>query len=91
MKLTGEDARAVVCEDHEDWSIVVDEQIINHGRWSLICEIIARHKPSNRCYRFNFSRGATEQQDEQPFEYEDSVEVPEVKLVERVVKVWEEV
>lgn len=90
MKLTGDEARDIVWEDHEDWE-QIEAYPTGSGRWSIWQEGIFLHKPTGKYYQFNWSFGATEQQDESPFEYEEEVEPVEVVQVEKVVKVWEAV
>lgn len=69
---------------------VVDEQIVGHSRWSIEYEQIFEH--GGKFYRTSFSKGATEYQDEQPYEYdEDKIECQEVVPVEKVVTVYENI
>ena len=89
MKLTREEAQSIVYEDLEDWK-TVETNIVDSSRWSIIYESIFEHIPSGKFYLMSYSVGATEQQDEQAFEYEDPEPV-EVHQVEKVVKVWEPV
>lgn len=49
-------------------------------------EIVFEHE--GKFYRATYSVGATECQDEAPWEYEDKVLCEEVKQVEKLVKVW---
>jgi hypothetical protein len=51
---------------------------------------IFKHIASEKFYRLCWSVGATEQQDEQPFEY-DEPEPVEVEQVEELIKVWKTV
>lgn len=87
MKLTGEEARNIVYEDNDDWN-VIEENIVDTSRWSIIKESVCLHLPTNKYYMFKYSIGATEEQDERPFEYEDVVEPIEVQQIEKVVKAW---
>jgi hypothetical protein len=66
-----------------------ENRIIDNSRWSISHEIIFEHE--GKFYQTYYSVGATEQQDESPWEYEDEVECVEVQQVEKVVKVWEPV
>jgi len=86
MKLTKEDGRSVVFEDHKDWE-TIEEQIIDTSRWSNIYEGVFLHKPTNKHYRTSWSSGATEMQEEMAFEYDDP-EFVEVESQEVVVKQW---
>jgi len=88
MKLTSEEARDIVCEDTSTWQLV-EEDFIDNTRWSIIYCAIHRHLESGKCYEFNYSVGATECQDESPYEFEDEVIVKEVHQVEKTVLVWE--
>lgn len=89
MKLTREEARLVVGDDHDDW-ITVETKIVDNSRWSITHEGIFQHGPTGKFYQMSYSVGATEQQDERPFEYYDPEPV-EVHQVEKLVKVWEKV
>jgi len=62
------------------------ENIIDTTRWSIIHEIVFADK--GKFYRTTYSEGATECQDERPWEYEDEVECEEVELREVKVKKW---
>jgi hypothetical protein len=64
----------------------VHKQIIEHSRWSMHYEIVFEHE--GKFYRTTYSIGATECQDERPWEYEDPVECEEVRMVQKVVDVW---
>ena len=65
------------------------DKVVDNTRWSVIHEIIFEHE--GKFYRTSYSVGATEEQDEGPWEYDDEVECTEVHEVEKVVKVWEAV
>jgi len=62
------------------------DSIIDTTRWSIIHEIVFADK--GKFYRTTYSGGATECQDERPWEYEDEVECEEVELREVKVKKW---
>ncbi len=78
MILTPEEAREVIWDDHEDWVNEEGPHLEESRRWSLIYTGIFLHKSTNKYYQFCWSVGATEQQDEQPFQYEKEVKVIEV-------------
>jgi len=89
MQLSKEDAREIL------WSgdpavKVIDDNIIESTRWSIIHEIVFSWTDEN-FYRTTYSVGATESQDESPFEYDDIVECEQVHQVEKTVTVWEAV
>lgn len=88
MELTSEQGRAIVYGDDNDWDEVSGtRQIIENTRWSIVHEAIFLHKPSGKHYSLVWSRGATEQQDESPFEY-DEPEPVEVELKEVTRMEW---
>jgi hypothetical protein len=68
---------------------VVKDSICSHSRWSVIHNIIFEYK--SHYYTAIYSVGATEYQDETPWEHDDTVDCTEVHQVEKVVKVWENI
>lgn len=86
MKFKKEELEDIVWEGD-----IVSERIMDHTRWSVHYEIVFKHT-DGKFYRTNYSKGATESQDERPFQYDDDIiEVEEVHQVEKLVKVWEKV
>jgi len=66
----------------------VEENIVEHSRWSVRFVRIFRYQ--GKFYRTAYSVGATEQQDESPYEYSpDEVECPEVVPVKKLITVYE--
>jgi len=88
--LTPEEARRIVRDDHEDWN-EVERQIVDSSRWSIHKDGIFLHIPTQKHYRFYWSVGATEIQCEEPYEYDEKVEVFEVVEKEVLKKEWVEV
>ena len=86
MKLTNEQARQVVQEDTWRFEIVEDE-ISDHRRWSVSHACIFRDRKTGKHYQVTYDVGATEKQDERPFEYTDPDPV-EVEKVEVTVTQW---
>jgi hypothetical protein len=68
---------------------VVEDRVIGNGRWSIEHEIVFKHE--DKFYRTTYSVGATESQDERPWEYQPIVTVTQVHQVERTVLKWEAV
>lgn len=64
---------------------IVDE-IIDTTRWSIVHEIVFEDK--GKFYQTIYSEGATECQDERPWEYQDEIECMEVEWKEVKVKKW---
>lgn len=68
----------------------IEDRITDTGRWSVHYALIFKDKASGKFYATDYSRGATEQQDESPFEFEpDLVACREVRPVEQTVIVYE--
>ena len=69
-----------------DDNIIRRNEIIDTSRWSTIYELVFEHEGKH--YLTTYSVGATESQDERPWEYENEVECVEVELVPVTVKKW---
>jgi len=67
----------------------IKNTITGTSRWSIHHEIIFSY--NDKFWRTYYSVGATEQQDESPWEYQNEIECVEVKLIEKTIKVWQEV
>ncbi len=89
MKLSKEDARMVIWDDHEDFT-EIESRVTSTSRWSIHNEGIYLHNPSGKHYKLEWSVGATEYQDERPFQYSDP-ELVEVSPVSKTITVWEPV
>ena len=68
---------------------LVESKLVDHTRWSVHYEIIFKWT-DGKYYKTEYSEGATEMQDEGPWEYQDEVECIEVYKVQRLVDVWED-
>ncbi|MED3792450.1 hypothetical protein P4571_08335 [Niallia alba] len=66
-------------------SAILDE-ITDTSRWSVHHRIIFAYQ--GKFYETYYSVGATEMQDESPWEYDETVECAEVELREVRVKKW---
>ena len=89
MKLSKEDARMVIWDDHEDFT-EIESRVTSTTRWSIHNEGIYLHNPSGKHYKLEWSEGATEYQEEIPFEYNDP-ELIEVRPVSKTITAWEPV
>lgn len=67
------------------WS-ALEDKIIDNSRWSIHHEII--FMKDEKYYRTYYSVGATEYQDERPWEYDKEVVCEEVHKVQKLVEVW---
>jgi len=65
---------------------VVQDKFEGESRWSLNYSQVLKHKESSKFYRTSYSKGATECQDESPYEYEpDVIKLTEVVPFKRTV------
>ena len=62
------------------------DRIVNTTRWSIVHEIV--FEDHGKFYMTTYSKGATECQDESPWEYKDEIKCTEVELKEVKVKKW---
>lgn len=81
-QFTGEFCRDVVYGDAEGAKVISDT-IYETSRWSVLHELIFEYE--GKIYRTGYSEGATEMQDESPFEYDTTVECDEVEAREVLV------
>ncbi len=88
LKLTPEEGRRIVWGDHDDFE-KVETEIVDVTRWSIIYEDIYKQKSSGKFFKTSYSSGATESQDEQPYEYVKEAVFKEVIPVEKLVTVYE--
>lgn len=69
--------------------IIRQKTIVDTSRWSIQYELV--FEDEGKFWKTTYSEGATECQDESPWEYEDEVTLEEVEEVETVIKVWKAV
>jgi len=89
MKFRGEWLRRLVWHESMDESEakIVHTEICDTTRWSIVHRIVFEF--NQKFYESYYSVGATENQDESPYEFEDEVDCPEVEPVEKTVVVYE--
>ena len=68
------------------YSNTIVDKIIDTTRWSVLHEIV--FEDNGKFYQTTYSVGATEMQDECPWEYVDEVECEEVELREVTIIKW---
>lgn len=67
---------------------IVESEIIDHRRWSV--DYLMTFRQGDRYFRVDYSMGATEHQDQGPFDdCGEFVEVEEVVPVEKTIVVYE--
>ena len=90
MKFNKKVLADIAYDDCPDGFEKMEDTIVENTRWSILHSMVFKFESKfyTSCYRV----GATEQQDEQPYECEGDkegmVECAEVTQVEEVVKVW---
>lgn len=75
----------------DEWCVLdnpILDRIVSTSRWSVHHEVIFQAPDDGKFYRAEYSHGATEYQDEYPWEDEPQVEAIEVHQVEVTVKQW---
>jgi len=88
IKISAELARAIVYDDTDEGELI-EEEIFDSGRWSITYKAIIKYQ--DKFYKTFYRVGATEAQEERPWEDDDEAVLVEVKQVEKMVKVWEKV
>jgi hypothetical protein len=88
LRLTPDEGRIVVWNDHDDFE-TVETNIVGVTRRSIIYENIYKQKPSGKFFETSYSVGATESQDERPYEYDGEAVFEEVFPIEKLVTVYE--
>jgi len=70
--------------------IVISNEIGDTSRWSTHHSLVFQNKVTEKFYQTFYSCGATEMQNECPFEYDpDMIEVVEVFPVQKTITVYE--
>jgi hypothetical protein len=64
----------------------VEDKVIDNSRWSIDHELVFKY--NDKFYQTYYSVGATECQDEHPWEYDDEVNCTEVIQQETKVMAW---
>ena len=87
LEFDGKIGREIILGDSTEYRVIVDE-IVENSRWSIIHEIVVQRKNDNKFFKGSYSIGATECQDEKPYEYEPAQFV-EVVPVQKTITVYE--
>ncbi len=70
LELTKEQARELIWEDTEGFTVISDE-MTSQSRWSIHHCVVVKREADGKYFEGTYSKGATENQDESPFEYEE--------------------
>ena len=68
---------------------IVYDRVVDNTSWSIIYELVFKY--NNKYYKTSYSVGATEYQDETPWEYNDEIECEEVEPIQKLITVYEKV
>lgn len=80
-------SKEFLLESLDDDGTTVEDKIVDTTRWSVLHRRIFRHDGKFYCTRY--SVGATEQQDEQPYENAgDEIECQEMVAKEKTITVY---
>jgi hypothetical protein len=88
LRLTPDEGRSILYEDHEDFELVTSE-IVDNTRWSIVYEDVYQRLSDKKFFKTTYRKGATEYQDERPYEYLTEAVFEEVFPVEKLVTVYE--
>lgn len=83
LTLTKREAQESIWGDLEGFKLV-ENKITSTSRWSIHYELVIQRELDGKYFRDYYTVGATEQQDEGPFEY-DEPDFNEVFPVEKVI------
>lgn len=89
IKIAKKEMAAILWDEEGAKGNILEDKITGNSRWNILHSIIFSY--GDKFYSAKYSVGATEMQDNGPWEYIDEVECTEVKQVEKLVKVWEPV
>lgn len=68
LTLTREQARDIVWGDNKDF-VEIQNEIVEQKRWSVVHKIVVQRKSDGKYFMSYYNTGATENQDEKPYEY----------------------
>lgn len=89
LQLTNDEALSLIYEGSSDDITVLQDELTDVSRWSTHhCLVVEK---DGVCYAANYHQGATEYQDELPFEDQEPVIFREVVPVIKQVTFYEEV
>ena len=69
LNLTSKQGRDII-DGHYNFAIIEDK-IVGKSRWSTEYEIVVQRKSDGKYFKDGYRRGATENQDESPYEWSE--------------------
>ncbi len=88
LKFSPEEGRNIVKGSNKEFETISNE-ISDASRWSLMYDIVIKRLWDGKFFKSEYKVGATELQDEGPYEYDDKAVFTEVFPVEKIVTVYE--
>lgn len=70
LKLTSKQGRDIVNGEDSNF-VIIEDRIVGTRRWSVVYEIVVQRKTDGKYFKDGYRRGATESQDESPYEYSE--------------------
>ena len=70
LNLTSKQGRDIVNGEDSNF-ITIEDRIVGTRRWSVVYEIVVQRKTDGKYFKDGYRRGATESQDESPYEYSE--------------------
>lgn len=88
LKFSRDRGREIIFDDDDKFT-VIKRDIVDTSRWSIITDVIVKRLSDGKLFKSCYSQGATESQDERPYEYDEFAEFTEVFAVEKTITVYE--
>lgn len=91
ITLTGQQAQHVIFGEDPNWEGLDDTwEILSTSRWMITVGQVFKHIPTEKFYHINWQKGATEQQEMDPYEddLDDKFSFSEVVLKEVTKMEW---
>ena len=86
-KFNKEFMQAIAWNEQDDDVQIIQNEIDGHSRWEIYYRVVFKYE--EKFYASVYSMGATEQQDSQPYEYDDEIECQEVFPIKKEITVYE--
>ncbi len=87
IKIPKQEMLDILNDEEDSNGRIIEDRVSGKSRWSIEHDIIFDYE--GKYYKAGYRIGATESQDEMPWDYEEFVEATEVHQVEKTIKVWE--
>jgi hypothetical protein len=87
LTLLPKEGREIISDENDNFKII-ERTIEDTGRWSINYRIIVQRLSDGKFFESFYSEGATEAQDEKPYEWGDAV-FSEVFKTQKTITVYE--